>query len=257
MKPVKQLLHWTTVLHGLFLKAFRKPLRKNSSAFHFLNWIMTSRIFHLPSAWWNRRQLDWGCFWIFTDRLIPCLCQKSTLPCLRLPTLMRAGAKNKKASKGPSWNGLLAIPKDVIPSQLRPICSWSTSCSLGQASGNGLLDCMNFNEFNVKNQRRTMSRNRPHLSGNVIQKQTSVWWPSLRCVIITTIRSAKVELERAENKIRRLQLTCWKNRFCAEVKYAGRWLQERDACAEVNIRTCRPTCPSPGRGQCRSMTLGG
>ena len=119
MKPVKQLLHWTTVLHGLFLKAFRKPLRKNSSAFHFLNWIMTSRIFHLPSAWWNRRQLDWGCFWIFTDRLIPCLCQKSTLPCLRLPTLMRAGAKNKKASKGPSWNGLLAIPKDVIPSELR------------------------------------------------------------------------------------------------------------------------------------------
>ena len=127
MKPVKQLLHWTTVHPQGLSETTSKELI--SISFSQLDNEMTSRIFHLPSAWWNRRQLDWACFWIFTDRLIPCLCQKSALPCLRLPTLMRAGAKNKKASKGPSWNGLLAIPKDVIPSELRPICSWSTSCS--------------------------------------------------------------------------------------------------------------------------------
>ena len=143
---------------------------------------------------------------------------------------MRAGAKNKKASKGPSWNGLFAIPKDVISSELRPICSWSTSCSwlwVARLRELQRVLCQEPTKDHVK-------------KSTAFKLKCSVWWASLRCVI-TTIRSAKVELERAENKIRRLELTCWKNRFCAEVKYAGRWLQERDACAEVNIRTCRPT----------------
>ena len=47
---------------------------------------------------------DWGCFWIFIDRLIflACPCQKSTPPCLKVAYIDAAGAQNKKVSKGPS-----------------------------------------------------------------------------------------------------------------------------------------------------------
>ena len=53
---------------------------------------------------------------------------------------------------------------------------------------------------------------------------------NLRCVV-TTIRSAQVELEQAESKIRHLRPNSWRNRFCADVRFAGRWLKKRDACA--------------------------
>ena len=60
--------------------------------------------------------------------------------------------------------------------------------------------------------------------------------------VVTTIRSAQVALQQAENKVRNLRLNSWKNRFCADVKYAGRWLKKRDACSEVNIHISKGYC---------------
>ena len=39
--------NWIMVLIGIFLKVFLKPLGKNSSVFHFLKWMMTSKSFSL------------------------------------------------------------------------------------------------------------------------------------------------------------------------------------------------------------------
>ena len=62
--------------------------------------------------------------------------------------------------------------------------------------------------------------------------------------VVTTVRSAQAALEQAENKIRNQRLTIWKSRFCADAKFAGRWLKKCDTCAEVNIHTSKVSCAS-------------
>lgn len=225
------------VLIGIFLKVSLKLLGKNSSAFpsqmnddiqEFLTCLQPEKV---------DVSFEWECFLIFIDKLMR-LSMSKVNPSMSESAYFDARKSLKqKGIEGAFMKRILRNSKRCNPIltkgdmflvklRKRVARSYELKRVLCQRTNEG--PCLKIDR----------------ICGTLIQKlQLGDQGWSLRFVI-SAIRSAKVELETAENKTRQLRHTCWKNRFCADVKFAGQWLKKRDACVEVNVHTSEGACAS-------------